>query len=98
MKMKRKRTRTRTREMERDKQRQRQRQRFRNTYAAQLAAILHNIFQLSVDSGQVPEAWENGNVTAIFKKGSRAEAANCRPISLTSGHLNFSNISYTVML
>ena len=57
---------------------------FLNTYAAQLAPILHNIFQLSVDSSQVPEAWKNANVTAIFKKGSRTEAANYRPISLTS--------------
>ena len=57
---------------------------FLNTYPAQLAPILHNIFQLSVDSRQVPEAWKNANVTAIFKKGSRTEAANYRPISLTS--------------
>ena len=72
---------------------------FLNTYAAQLAPILHNIFQLSVDSSQVPEAWKNANVTAIFKKGSRTEAANYRPISLTSVlDLNFFlNISYIVM-
>ena len=57
---------------------------FLNTYATQLAQILHNIFQLSVDCSQVPEAWKNANVTAIFKKGSRTEAANYRPISLTS--------------
>ena len=57
---------------------------FLNTYAAQLAPILQNSFQLSVDSSQVPEAWKNANVTAIYKKGSRAEAANYRPISLTS--------------
>ncbi len=29
---------------------------FLNTYAAQLDPILHNIFQLSVDSSQIPEA------------------------------------------
>ena len=56
---------------------------FLNTYAAQLAPILHNIVQLSVDSSQVPEAWKNANVTAIFKKDSRTEAAKYRPISLT---------------
>ena len=38
---------------------------------------------LSVDSSQVPETWKNANVTAIFKKGSRAKAANYRPLSLT---------------
>ena len=57
---------------------------FLNMYAAQLAPIIQNIFQLSVDSSQVPEAWKNANVKAIFKKGSRTEAANYRPISLTS--------------
>ena len=57
---------------------------FLNKYAAQLTPIIHNIFQLSVESRQVPEAWKNANVTAIFKKGSRTEAANYRPISLTS--------------
>ena len=40
--------------------------------------------ELSVDSSQVPEAWKNATVTAIFKKGSRTEAANYRPISLKS--------------
>ena len=42
------------------------------------------MFQLSVDSSKFPEAWENANVTAIFKKGCRTGAANYRPISLTS--------------
>ena len=51
-------------------------------YAAQLAPILHNIFQLSIDSSQVPEAWKNANVTAIFKKSCRPESANYRQISL----------------
>ena len=37
-----------------------------------------------LDSSQVPEAWKNANVTAVFKKGSRTEAANYRSISLTS--------------
>ena len=31
---------------------------FLNTYAAQLTPIRHNIFQLSVDSSQVPEDWK----------------------------------------
>ena len=57
---------------------------FVNTYAAQQAPIVHNIVQLSLDSSQVPEPWTHANVTAIVKKGSRAETANYRPISLTS--------------
>ena len=43
---------------------------FLNTYAVQLAPILHNIFQLSVDSSQVPEAWKNANVTASSKRAA----------------------------
>ena len=58
---------------------------FLNTYAAQLAPTLHNICQLSVDSSQVPEAWKNANVTAIFKKSCRTESANYRTISLKFG-------------
>ena len=74
---------------------------FLNKGAAQLAPILHNIFQLSVDSSQVPEAWKNANVTAIFKNGSRTEAANYRPISLTSvtsKRFEHNFLSYIVML
>ena len=45
--------------------------------------IIHDIFQSSVGSGQVPNAWKEANITAIFKKGSRAETSNYSPISLT---------------
>ena len=48
---------------------------FLNTYAAQLAPILQNIFQLSVDCSQVPEAWKNANVTAIYKKGQQGRGS-----------------------
>ncbi len=34
--------------------------------------------------GTVPEAWRVANVTPIFKKGAKANAGNCRPVSLTS--------------
>ena len=36
-----------------------------------LTPIIHNIFQSSVDSGQVPKAWKEANITAIFKKGKQ---------------------------
>ena len=36
-----------------------------------------------LDSGQALDAWREANVTPIFKKGSRAERANYRPVSLT---------------
>ena len=48
-----------------------------------LTPIIHNIFQSSVDSGQVPKAWKEANITAIFKKGNRAVTSNYTPIFLT---------------
>ena len=56
---------------------------FLNRYASHLTPIIHDIFQSSVDSGQVPNAWKEANITAIFKKGNGAETSNYRPISLT---------------
>ena len=56
---------------------------FLNRYASHLTPIIHDIFQSSVDSGEVPKAWKEANITAIFKKGNRAETSNYRPISLT---------------
>ena len=43
---------------------------FLNRYAYHLTPIIHDIFQSSVDSGQVPKAWNEANITAIFKKGN----------------------------
>ena len=56
---------------------------FLNRYASHLTPIIHDIFQSSVDSGQVPKPWNEANITAIFKKGNRAETSNYRPITLT---------------
>ena len=43
------------------------------------------LFRKSMETGEVPEQWREGNVTAIFKKkGSRCEPGNYRPVSLTS--------------
>ena len=56
---------------------------FLRQFATELAPILTDLFQTSFDSGEVPDSWKEGNVAAVFKKGSRSEAANYRPISLT---------------
>jgi len=45
---------------------------------------LSTIFQKSLDSGCCPEIWKKANVTPLFKKGSRLDPGNYRPISLTS--------------
>ena len=46
--------------------------------------ILQYFSIISRHCSQVPEIWKNANVTSVFKKGSRTEAANYLPISLTS--------------
>ena len=54
-------------------------------YADYLSYPLTRIFNLSIDSGQVPQGWRDANVTPIFKnKGSKSKPENYRPISLTS--------------
>jgi len=42
------------------------------------------IFQKSIDDSVVPEDWKLANVCPIFKKVLKTQAANYRPVSLTS--------------
>ena len=59
--------------------------RFLKEAATEIAPYLSFIFQqISINTGEVPLDWKHANVVAIFKKGSRSEAANYRPASLTS--------------
>ena len=51
--------------------------------AQELSPILSHIYQLSLDSGELPSDWRNANVSPIFKKGDRHTASNYRPVSLT---------------
>ena len=50
----------------------------------QVAYPLAIIFQQRIDQSRVPQQWRTANVIPIFKKGSKRDAANYRPISLTS--------------
>ena len=52
--------------------------------AEQVSEMLTDIFNSSLESGQVPEDWRVVNVTPLFNKGSREELGNYRPVSLTS--------------
>lgn len=45
---------------------------------------LQVLFRKSLDTGELPEAWKTANVTPIFKKGTKGDPANYRPVSLTS--------------
>ena len=42
------------------------------------------IIDKSLKTGEVPREWKEANVTPLFKKGSRLERSNYRPVSLTS--------------
>ena len=46
---------------------------FLNIYVSHLTPIIHDIFQSSIDSGQVPKAWNEANITAISKKGKKRQ-------------------------
>lgn len=50
----------------------------------EIAEPLALIFSKSLEQGIVPDDWRIANVTPIFKKGSKSQASNYRPISLTS--------------
>jgi hypothetical protein len=52
--------------------------------ATELAPALAKFFQLSLDLGQIPDDWREAEVVPIFKKGDKHQAANYRPVSLTS--------------
>ena len=52
-----------------------------STSIAQACTI---IFRKSLSEGKLPLCWKEANVTAIYKKGSRCQPSNYRPISLTS--------------
>ena len=49
-----------------------------------ISGILTDIFNKSINTGEVPTLWRQANVVPIFKKGDRSEMSNYRPISLTS--------------
>lgn len=42
------------------------------------------LFNKSIKDGILPEDWKCANVSSIFKKGSKLDAGNYRPVSLTS--------------
>ena len=52
--------------------------------ARELSKPLKLLFAKSISEGSVPKIWKDANITPIFKKRSRLQAVNYRPVSLTS--------------
>ena len=48
-----------------------------------LAGPLSVLFNKSLETGVIPLEWKTAEVVAIFKKGTRSEPGNYRPVSLT---------------
>jgi hypothetical protein len=51
--------------------------------AEEISPAVTLLFQASIDQGCVPSQWKKALIVPIYKKGSRSDAANYRPISLT---------------
>ena len=49
-----------------------------------IAKPLTMIFCTSVNTGTLPQAWKEANISAIVKKGCKHVSCNYRPVSLTS--------------
>ena len=52
--------------------------------AGLLTKPLTRLFNMSLKTGNVPQGWKIANVTPIYKKGSKSDPKNYRPVSLTS--------------
>ena len=53
------------------------------TLSNELAPVLTHIFRQSLSEGKVPRDWSTALITPVFKKGTRSDPANYRPVSLT---------------
>ena len=52
--------------------------------AKELSSPLTLLFNKSLQEGKLPDKWKIAEVRPIFKKGSKQQAGNYRPVSLTS--------------
>ena len=51
--------------------------------AKEITPIVFYIFTQSLWTGELPTQWTQANVAPIFKKGSKLQEVNYRPVSLT---------------
>ena len=70
----------------------------------EISPILALIYNESLARGEVPDEWRQANVSPVFKKGEKYDAANYRPVSLTCiccktlEHILVSNINKHIAL
>ena len=70
----------------------------------EISPILALIYNESLARGDVPDEWRQANVSPVFKKGEKYDAANYRQVSLTCiccktlEHILVSNISVVRLL
>ena len=51
--------------------------------AKEITPVVHFIFTQSLCTGELPTEWTQANVAPIFRKGSKLQAVNYCPVSLT---------------
>ena len=51
--------------------------------ASELGLMFAQLFQQSIDTGEIPKEWSLANIYPLCKKGDRSLACNDRPVSLT---------------
>ena len=56
---------------------------FYRTTCNYILVPLSIIFNLSIQTGELPDIWKSASITPVFKKGSPSDPTNYRPISLT---------------
>ena len=62
--------------------------------ALEISPALTVIFQASLEQGALPNIWKSAEVVPIYKKGSRSDPGNYRPVSLTCICCKILNILY----
>lgn len=56
---------------------------FLKEVAKEISPALSMIFQASLNQGALPDIWKSALVVPVYKKGSKRDPANYRPVSLT---------------